>query len=129
MGTTTYYPVCFNVSSVTASHIIAFEPIIEPAFMQPQVHHFAVIASTKSSDCFGLGDALIWAWAAGVPGLAFPAEAGLLVGGNNPESFQSILVAIHYDSPDRLSLLDNSGIRIFKSKTLSRQQRSCHATG
>eukprot|EP00930_Biecheleria_cincta_P087093 TRINITY_DN7634_c0_g1_i1.p1 TRINITY_DN7634_c0_g1~~TRINITY_DN7634_c0_g1_i1.p1 ORF type:complete len:586 (-),score=55.68 TRINITY_DN7634_c0_g1_i1:81-1838(-) len=112
---TTYSDFCKDVSSWPESHIVGFEHVISPASMAKHVHHFTYSAYS-TTDCSG-SNAMIWSWAAGVLPMALPSEAGFRVGGGT--GWKSLKMEVHYDNPGGLSgLVDNSGIRTFRTQTL-----------
>jgi len=114
---TTYAHFCFDVSSWNTSHIVGFEHIVEPASTAPYVHHFVVKGFLGSPTCSG-SRVVVWVWGPGVPAMAFPSQAGLLMGAQNG-AFQSLELEIHYDNPSGVTgLLDKSGIRTFRTEAL-----------
>merc|ERR1712190_641403 len=128
---TVYHEICYSEpTSWNLSHIVGFEPIIEPSYMEPHVHHFVVMAYFGSSDCSGDFDTLYFTWAKGMGPFLLPSEVGFRAGGHAGSSLQSFVIQIHYDNPGGVNtLVDNSGLRIFRTLTLRQHAAGVMAMG
>jgi len=142
-----YLDICFSVNDlfpdISAAngeewHIVGFEGIIDsipPHDTSGNVHHMTLDAfsddSCSESLYGGEGSApTIFAWVKGTESFAMPDEAGFTISAPYTSAppevdhtrIMSVALNIHYDNRylDRNHGLDNSGIRLFVSRTKRR---------
>ena len=92
------------------SYILAFEALIEPE-NRDYVHHFTLFGceTTNKNNCQEQN--LLWAWASGILGTAFPEGIGIRLGANGYRTFS---MQTHYDNPNYSgSIVDSSGVIVY----------------
>jgi hypothetical protein len=106
-----------GVPDVETLNIVGFEPIVDDD-SRAFIHHFAVTGSTRtnngqSQNCtFEDAFELAYVWAPGEGPLALPDDLGVPFGGLY--GFNSFMMEIHYNNPDRVEgMVDSSGVRFY----------------
>ncbi|XP_014671913.1 PREDICTED: dopamine beta-hydroxylase-like [Priapulus caudatus] len=116
-------------------HIIKFEGVVQPG-NEALVHHMEVFhckvkpgehVSAYNGQCHAENlpaqlqscKEVIGAWAMGAKAMAYPAEAGLAIGGRDFSPY--VMIEIHYNNPEtRSDWVDSSGIRFYYTDKLRR---------
>jgi len=120
---TDYSDFCFSFAAngfTDEAHAVAFE-WLHTAENTDIIHHY-VLYGHYSEDCndggagsVQLGEHL-GEWAPGVADFVAPSNAGYRIGGS--EGFKSVALNVHYDNQPRRAFVDNSGVRLWLTRTL-----------
>ncbi|XP_023665921.2 DBH-like monooxygenase protein 1 homolog [Paramormyrops kingsleyae] len=142
---TTYWCQLFKIPEVQRKHhIIAVEPMIEKGH-ENLVHHILLYQCDRNvnaseqdpghecyhpnmPDSFLTCETVIFAWATGGEGFAYPKHVGLSIGTSMDPLY--VLMEVHYDNPSlQQGVVDSSGLRFFYTPVLRRYDAGVIETG